>query len=147
MSEYRNKFKNIVSKKKYDGETALSLAIACDLAYEGKTLIESTAKNWGYSQVEFLEIKKGSDIDTQSFIMSDNKNIIVVFRGSDDLKDWFANFQAVRDPGPLKNSKAHEGFQDALYPAVIKLTEIINRFNSGSKKIWITGHSLGGALC
>ncbi|MBL4679813.1 MAG: lipase family protein [Pseudomonadales bacterium] len=79
--------------------------------------------------------------------MSDKKNIIVVFRGSDDLKDWFANFQAVKDPGPLKDTKAHEGFQDALYPAVIKLTEIIDRFGANSKKIWVTGHSLGGALC
>ncbi len=147
MASKKDDFKKIVSGKRYDEGTSLSLAMACDLAYQSKKIIESKVKKWGYSQVEFFEVKKGSDIDTQCFIMSDEKNTIVVFRGSDDLSDWFANFQAIRNPGPLSNSKAHGGFQDALYPAVIKITEIIDRFNSGSKKLWITGHSLGGALC
>jgi len=147
MSSYYHYYKKLVPKTKYSEDNALSLAIACDLAYKKRNLISTTVQGWGYSLVEFLEVKKGADIDTQVFIMSDEKNIVIAFRGSDALKDWFANFQAVRDPGPMKDTKAHEGFQDALYPAVIKLTEIIDRFGANVKKIWLTGHSLGGALC
>ena len=89
---------------------------------------------------------KKPDIDTQCFVMSDNDNIVIVFRGSESLKDWFANIQTVYDPGPLKNTRAHEGFQDALFPAVISLTSLIDEIHSQDKKIWVTGHSLGGAL-
>ena len=79
--------------------------------------------------------------------MSNDDNIVAVFRGSDDLKDWFSNFQAVYDPGPLKDTKAHEGFQDALFPSVISLTNLIDSAGFDNKRIWVTGHSLGGALC
>lgn len=148
MTAYTNKFdKNgIIPKKRYDANLALCLAIACDLAYSQKDAIVSTVNRWGYDSVEFVDVRKGSDIDLQCFLMADANNIIVVFRGSDDLKDWFANFQAVREPGPLEKSKAHEGFQDALYPAVLRLTEVLNKFNVTDKKLWVTGHSLGGAL-
>ena len=119
MFVYKEEFRRLVPSKKYNVETSASLAIACDLAYRKNRYIQSIVKDWGYSQVAFVDVKKGADIDTQAFIMSDEKNIVIVFRGSDDLRDWFANFQAVRDPGPLENSKVHEGFQDALYPAVL----------------------------
>ena len=142
-------FKGIAAKKPYDPQTSLSLAVACHLAYEKKdALIKKTVKGWGFPQIELVSVSKGKDIDTQCFVMADDKNIIVVFRGSDSLEDWFANFQAVREPGPLKGTLAHEGFQDALYPAVISLTNLIDKFQtSETKKIWFTGHSLGGAQC
>jgi len=92
-------------------------------------------------------VVKKPDVDTQCFVMTNDENIVVVFRGSDDLKDWFGNFQAVYDPGPLKDTKAHEGFQDALFPSVISLTNLIDASDPGNKKLWITGHSLGGAQC
>ncbi|NQV36497.1 MAG: lipase family protein [Candidatus Marinimicrobia bacterium] len=148
MAKYYESFIGVRRVKAYDSATARSLAIACDLAYEKKeSTIISIAKGWKYRQVEFITVTNGIDIDTQCFVMADDKDVIIVFRGSDDLKDWFANFQAVRDPGPFKGSKAHEGFQDALYPAVIELTKTIDRFRNKNQKLWMTGHSLGGALC
>ena len=51
--------------------------------------------------------------------MAADNDVVVVFRGSDSKEDWFANFQASQDPGPLGGTRAHEGFQDALFPAVI----------------------------
>lgn len=146
MPIYSDQFKGIFPTKAYHVETALSLAIACDLAYRNKEVIESTTPQWGFPNVAFIEVNKGHDINTQCIVMGNDDHLIVVFRGSSDLKDWFANFQAVRDPGPLEQSKAHEGFQDALYPAVIKLTETIDKFKTGNQRLWVTGHSLGGAL-
>ena len=144
---YFNRFRPLVAKKAYDEQNALSLAVACHLAYlENKTQMKATIEGWGMTFVDFIKVRKGRDIDTQCFIMSDEDNIVVVFRGSDSKEDWFANFQASQDPGPLKGTGAHEGFQDALYPAVIALTRHVDAHGAG-KRIWISGHSLGGALC
>jgi triacylglycerol lipase len=139
-------FSPLVPSTHYNKNNALSLALACQLAYEDPDQIQSTINSWGFRQVELINVKKGSDIDTQGFIMEDENNIVVVFRGSDSGADWFANFQASQDPGPLSNTGAHEGFQDALFPVVIALTKHVYSREARQKSIWITGHSLGGAL-
>lgn len=145
--KYSEYFNGIVPNDIYDERNSLSLALACDLAYEKENAISSTVEKWGYNFVGFKSVVKKPDIDTQLFVMSNDENIVVVFRGSESLKDWFANFQTVYDPGPLKNTKAHEGFQDALFPSVISVTNLIDSVWKEEKKIWVTGHSLGGALC
>ena len=82
----------------------------------------------------------------RELILQRNVHDVVVFRGSDSGSDWFANFQASQDPGPFESTGAHEGFQDSLYPAVIKLTEILREDSKEPRRVWITGHSLGGAM-
>ena len=146
--EFYECFRGIKQSKNYDEQTSLSLAIACDLAYESNIdKITPIVEGWGYKLVGVNSIVKKPDIDTQFFVMTNDENIVVVFRGSDCLKDWFANFQAVYNPGPLTETKAHEGFQDALFPAAISLTNFVDSAQPKNKKIWIAGHSLGGALC
>jgi triacylglycerol lipase len=146
MTREKADFTAIRATKTYDAETSLSLAAACDLAYKSENTCRSTAKRWGFPGLTFVDIKKGNDIDTQAFVMSNDKDIVVVFRGTDGIKDWLSNFQAVSDPGPMNDTKAHEGFQDALYPAVIRLTTAIDDRRRSEQRIWVTGHSLGGAL-
>jgi len=133
--KYFDKFARLTAKTSYDEQNALSLAVACDLAYSSKQKIVSTVQKWGYKPIEVINIKKGHDIDTQCYIMADDKNIIVVFRGSDSKEDWFANFQATQDPGPLNGTGAHEGFQDSLYPAVIALTRHIQTAEVSKKRV------------
>nr|VFJ92081.1 MAG: Lipase (class 3) [Candidatus Kentron sp. LFY] len=146
--KYYDHFQGIFQTDSYDKKTALSLAIACDLAYEKQSgTISSIVEGWGYKFAGFKSVVKKPDIDTQCFVMFDNDNIVVVFRGSEDLKDWLANFQAVYDPGPFRETKAHEGFQDALFPSVMSLTNLIDSAGPANKRIWVTGHSLGGAQC
>ncbi|MEO0649688.1 MAG: lipase family protein [Planctomycetota bacterium] len=139
-------FDGVKAGKAYDQQTSLSLAAACALAYESKSKIGQTIAGWQWTEVAVVSKRKGRDIDTQCFIMEDDRNLVVAFRGSDALPDWIANFQATRDPGPLHQTKAHEGFQDALYPAVMALTHHVRSGEAASKRVWVTGHSLGGAL-
>lgn len=145
--KYYEQFQGIFINDSYDEKTSLSLAVACNLAYEDKEEITKIVSGWGYKFIGFVSMVKKPDIDTQCFVMSDSQNIVIVFRGSDNLKDWFANFQTVYDPGPLKGTRAHEGFQDALFPSVIGITNLVDSAKPTNKKIWVTGHSLGGALC
>ncbi len=144
--KYYKYFKGLEEKKTYSEKTSLSLAVACNLAYEKKKAkISGTIQGRGYKLIGCESIVKKPDIDTQYFVMSNDDNIVVVFRGSDDLKDWFSNFQAVYDPGPLKETKVHEGFQDALFPAVISLTNLIDSAAPENKKIWVTGPLKSGS--
>lgn len=147
MTKYASYFKGVAVKKSYDKRTALSLAVACDLAYEDGNTVRHIATSWGFSDPHFFYIRKGRDIDTQGYVMANSTDVICVFRGSDTIEDWLANFQATYDPGPLDKTRVHEGFQDALFPAVINITNALDTQQSQSKRIWLTGHSLGGALC
>lgn len=143
---YFDHFKPLRAGKAYSEQNSLSLALACELAYHPKNIVTSICEDWGYSCLSVISKRKGRDIDTQCFIMEDDKNIVVCFRGSDSKFDWLANVQTTQDPGPLNNTKAHEGFQDALYPVVIALTKHLSNLEK-TKHVWVTGHSLGGALC
>ncbi|MBF0197844.1 MAG: lipase family protein, partial [Planctomycetes bacterium] len=145
--DYTKYFSALRQVESYDEQNALSLAIACDLAYEdNEDVLARVIKNCGYSLIGFRSIVKEPDIHTQYYVMANEENVVIVFRGSDDLNDWLGNFQAVYDPGPLEGTKVHEGFQDALFPALIGLTNLVDTAELNHKKLWITGYSLGGAL-
>lgn len=147
MTKFSEHFSGLDKGKSYDPKIALSLAVACDLAYDNKSKIEEVSAVWGYKVIAYVDVKKGRDIDTQGFVMANDSDIVCVFRGSDKTEDWLANFEAVRDPGPLNGTLVHEGFQDALFPAVIAITRAIDKIGVKGKRIWLTGHSLGAALC
>lgn len=147
MSTHLHHYTGLKTQKAYDAKTALSLAVLCDVAYDDEPEIIQQMATLGFATCEFVSVRKAGDIDTQAFIASNDKEMVVSFRGSQDINDWFANFQAVKDPGPLTDTKAHEGFQDALFPAVIQITNSIDKQRDNNQRIWMTGHSLGGALC
>lgn len=150
MPKETAEFTELNPKKSYSPETALSLAAACDIAYKSEKTIKKAVKRWNYEFGAFVNKQKGSNIDTQAFVMTNSKSIVIAFRGSESIEDWITNFHAVGDPGPFTSTNAHEGFQDALFPAVIKIIQTINNLQSKDqekpKAVWLTGHSLGGAL-
>lgn len=150
MTTHWTEFRGLKASSAYDPGTALSLALACLLAYEKKIGdIRAIAVNWGYEEARILYLKKtlGRGIDTSCVVLGDDKDVIVAFTGSESADDWLSNFQASYDPGPMKGCNAHEGFQDALYPIVIALTDAVQLLRDRQQRVWLTGHSLGGALC
>lgn len=144
--KYWRYFKELQASKRYHKQNALSLAIACDLAYEKERKIRHTLSRWGYQLVGLKSVIKAPHIDILSLVMTNDKNLIIVFKGSESFKNWFANIQALYNPGPLEGTKVHQGFQDTLFHIVISLTNLINSAYKRGKKIWITGHSLGAAF-
>lgn len=91
------------------------MALASELGYGGEDQINCYVMAWGYQNGYFVEIQKGSRIVAQCLVLSDENNVVVAFRGSDDIADWLANFSALTDAGPLEFSKAHDGFQDVCF--------------------------------
>ncbi|WP_261340393.1 lipase family protein [Schlesneria paludicola] len=67
---------------------------------------------------------------------------IVLLRGTDDSEDWGQNasFLSLKTP----DGAIHSGFHNAYQPLHIQIEKLLHRFNP--KRVWITGHSLGGAL-
>ncbi len=94
------------------------------------------------------------ETDTQGFVAyrRDDKGTgmaVICFRGIKQIKDWMTNLDV--SPVPIKDTRTgtiignmHKGFHDA-YMSVHE--DICNRLKSHEDiPLYITGHSLGGAL-
>jgi len=90
-----------------------------------------------------------SDIQIGITINHDLKHFAIVFRGSESIKDWYYDLQIYKHN--LKdNIWIHSGFYNQLHTDNIHLC-IIQKIkcildSHPDFKIYVTGHSLGGAL-
>jgi len=95
-----------------------------------------------------------------------NKRIIIIFRGSETRIDWFSNFNIVlenmRTPTLVKEKlkkpmsktvKVHKGFYQYIFDnsevdvqRYDKIREDIEPLMEDGYSVYVTGHSLGGAL-
>ncbi len=93
----------------------------------------------------------------QAFAFQQNGVIILSFRGTDveheKLRNWWTNINVKTAPFNSENKhdnkiKVHRGFQNAWTSVREKVFEQIDRWKQSEKirEIWVTGHSLGGAL-
>lgn len=82
--------------------------------------------------------------DTQA-LFAGNAEVLLAFRGTepDQVRDWATDFDADFSSGP--GGKVHEGFLTALQLIWGELWQYLRSERHG-RPLWITGHSLGGAL-
>jgi triacylglycerol lipase len=142
-----------------DPRNALVLAKACDLAYLGEPMgPERFRSELG------LEAKLISVDNTQVYVAQNDDAIVVAFRGSeapntlDGFKDWLltnANNYLILPAGQSGTefvaagvgARFHRGFLDALEMVWRPLAaEVTAALQAKERPLWITGHSLGGAL-
>ncbi len=142
-----------------DPRNAAALALASDLAYLPES--EGAAAFRDQLGMEARLISMGN---TQVYIAANDEHIIAAFRGTeaptaiDGLKDWLltdaANLLIVPE-GRLGTDLAaagvgarfHQGFVRAIGDIWEPLLELIEEERKKDKRpIWLTGHSLGGAL-
>ena len=80
----------------------------------------------------------------QAVVIMTDDVAFVGFRGTDNAKNWVKNFKFLPAKTPL--GVVHAGFMDAyraLQPGVMRA---LADAHDGSRPIWLTGHSLGGAI-
>lgn len=138
---------------RYSPQNAYWLAKASQLAYEKLGSDKSTVdgskisevlNSWDSSGKLFTEIETFNHKSTQSFVAKSEKFIIASFRGTNEWQDWLDNIKLTAIPHNL--GRVHRGFQAALEDVWDKMLATINKFKDNHQTLWITGHSLGGAL-
>ena len=113
------------------------MAELCDIAYEPPVVVEKTFERLGFQK--WKTVVDGSMI---GYVLIHNRTAVIVFRGTDNKVDWLVNLASTTSPTP--NGKIHRGFFDAYQPLLPQVESILEE--SSIEKVWITGHSLGGAL-
>lgn len=142
-----------------DPRNAKALAAASQLAY-----FDAETGTAAFRDELGLAAKLISVDNTQAYVATDDRNIVVAFRGSqgptgiDGLKDWLltnAMNLLVSPEGPLgadfasagTAARFHQGFVSAIsevWPPLF--AEVDAQMKAKDRPLWITGHSLGGAL-
>jgi predicted lipase len=125
------------------------LAKASELAYrrkEGSTAPDKAAilrelKQW---DDRFDKVQGFDNKSSQAFVARHPEIVIVAFRGTDEGWDWLDNLNVPSVPHDL--GRVHRGFQLALGDIWSGVVECINKYRENQQSVWITGHSLGGAL-
>jgi triacylglycerol lipase len=90
------------------------------------------------------------DYDSQAIVHVTDGTVVVAFRGSESIMDWFAVSLRWQTPFlPLSNrtsAKVHTGFMLQYSTLSGDLMRYLMTIDCASKRIVVTGHSLGGAL-
>lgn len=130
-----------VSTGAVDWRKAAILGLLSKTAYEDDIeLMSFLAKGMGFEECRSFQANNSA-----AHALISEKVIVVAFRGTEftSLSDWktdaYTKFLDVQGVGRM-----HTGFHTA-YEDVRKDVEKVINENKG-KKIWLTGHSLGGAM-
>lgn len=146
----------------YDFENAVILAEASALAYQNEDQIrDAIAQKWRITSekdVYYLDKREENRLifsgrfDTQAFIVKTAQAIIISFRGTEpnNRNDWKTDLNFRRHIVPIANSpkrvRVHKGFWFALNLVWEELLDHLQTLRTNDQRIWLTGHSLGGAL-
>jgi hypothetical protein len=142
-----------------DSQNALYLAQACSLAYDDEDKAVPNFRDQLGLKARLISVD-----NTQVYLAENDKVLVIAFRGSqaptslDGFKDWLltnANNYLILPEGRIGTDFAaagvgtrfHRGFMQALdviwEPLFAGTTKAME---SSERPLWITGHSLGGAL-
>jgi Lipase (class 3) len=98
----------------------------------------------------------GGDDRIDACLVGENADgVIVTFRGTlppswqsqANVLDWLQDLLAEPESRPNLPGKVHTGFFDATSAIIVAIASEVLRLNpAGSKRVYVTGHSLGGAM-
>ncbi len=134
------KFQDALLQDHWFWGSAYSLAYACKLSYKSGSLVETVVTGtWEFDRCRLFD--RG---DNQGFIGWTDQLVVLTFRGTDGLRDFFYDFNFA--PRDLDRFHVHRGFWDCFEAARDDVAEGLREAEAGGKRLFITGHSLGGAL-
>ena len=157
-------------------ENLVVLARASFLTYKKSGHLQREAALWGFTKVTAVSDR---DTDVQAFVLSNDTDVVVVFRGTSSRRDLLVDVD-LRKETRLQWGKTHRGFNwgysggnrtsangiqsqifEELYqhgydvnlwiplksrPTDPKEMLTFDVVEKPKKRLWITGHSAGGAL-
>ncbi len=115
-----------------------TLAVISEAAYLSPVDAQKKYLELGFP--EFMPIIAGSMV---GYVISGDDVTVVVFRGTDkELSDWIINFRATDANTP--HGAMHTGFYGAYASMKPQVEQILA--DRKITHVWVTGHSLGGAI-
>lgn len=149
----------------YSDRDALQMAQLSEFAYnqietaEGRIVLKEQLSKAGFSLINiyhtgrtgFLKRSRG----TEAYLCESDEMFVLAFRGSTDGRDLLTNlniFKQKLEVGQYDNQpqyvKAHRGFYLAFKEHIKQMDADLQKIikSAPDKPIFITGHSLGGAL-
>ncbi len=122
-------------------EPILPLAQISESAYSEGYELESTLKNLGLSKPD--EFPLGS---MYAYVASNDQTVVVAFRGTnqDELRDWLVDARITSDQ--VQHGRIHRGFYRSTQGLLKGIVDAVKEHGGEKKLVWVTGHSLGGAM-
>ncbi len=130
------------SQSAHSYQTALALAKASRAAYcHDDYLPDQWATEYNFK----MEGRPFDKAGMYGFAATKEDTIVFAFRGTDRGGDWLVNVDMGHKDVRGIPGKVHQGFwDDGLNPLLDELFAALQ--NRDYRRIWITGHSLGGAI-
>jgi triacylglycerol lipase len=115
-----------------------SLAILSRTAYDELPAVTAEAAKLGLPKVIPVVVNSMA-----AYVCSGDGVTVVAFRGTDDRSDWGVNLDFIARVN-TSHGKVHEGFRNAF--TSMKPAILLRIRETKPQQLWVTGHSLGGAL-
>lgn len=128
----------------FSERTAELMAKLALLSYE--TDLERLSKL--LNQGQFTLLASYDQAGSQAFLARADDFAVIAFRGTDSYVDWKTNLmsESVSVDTRLGSVEIHKGFKKAYDRIGAQLLEDVNYHVPNHKGLYLTGHSLGGAL-
>jgi triacylglycerol lipase len=130
---------------------ALALAYASGLAYESDSnQIVQQLQAWGFPAAGCRVFSVNT---AQALAAASEEMILVAFRGTEParLADWLVDAEIIQKPwrdyfGKPDLGRVHHGFVRNTSFVWEQLSQFVDDARRNKQSLWITGHSLGGAM-
>ena len=119
------------------------------MAYRNAPDCRAWARDRGFDDAAFEFFSSPPKLlasDTQAFVAQNEQMMLIAFRGTqpNQAADWLSDLKTAHVAWRRPGTRVHEGFHAALESVWSGLSPRIAA--RGNRSVWITGHSLGGAL-
>jgi triacylglycerol lipase len=140
------------SLKKYDPELALTLGNLAEISYEvDLNKVSAQVDKYGFKLDEY--VINDQETSTNGIILVNDEIVVLAFRGTQEYQDFIQDlkigkYSKIGHTYCEGNSKIHGGLNGPMINITSdgKLYERLSTLISSGKKLYVTGHSLGGAL-
>ena len=117
------------------------MAILSGLAYKEPSEVDKKFRKHGFYNTKYCD-KKGA----QCYVVWNDTDAVICFRGTEpkEMSDIKADLNAIQRKGLHNTGDVHSGFQGEINKIWDLILEKVNELKD--HKIYVTGHSLGGAM-